>query len=718
MKIRRVLLINTFLYLLFCGPSALADGLGVDSSPEKDGIKFKIGILEDAAGQLRFPEVANMDFKDIPGYSINLGLTESVYWLKIEVANSGTDSLFLLQVLNPNIDYLELYKPSPAGTEKDELSRSFPTYQREFNTQYPLFRIKVPVDSGGLFFIKASGEGVLELPITIGKSTTIIDWIGNDQLYFGIYSGIIIVMFLYNFFLYLSIRDNQYLFYVLYIVAVGLTQMCLKGYAAKFLWPDSVWMIIRGNHVVTVLSGIFAILFTLNFLRVRYFSGLISKILYGAIAVHLLSAALYVGGNYVTGQKILQINTGITSVIVLLTGFYIYASKGYRPAFFFSIAWSFFLTGVFVFVLKDTGVLPYNNLTSNSILIGSGLEVALLSFALADKINIYKKEKEESQTRALLISKENEKLVREQNVVLEQRVEERTHALKESNESLQMTLNHLKEAQAQLVEAEKMASLGQLTAGVAHEINNPINFVTANVAPLKRDIGMIWDAMQVIEEIALSDVQVGEKEQRIKAYKEEQDFDYLKTEIDFLLKGMHEGANRTAEIVKSLRIFSRVDEDSLKFADLNEGLDSTLVILNSIIREGIQVNKRYAELPLVECYPGKLNQVFLNIITNAIHAIKKKFNGEEGGVLDIETSLSEGNVIISISDNGTGMSSAVQEKIFEPFFTTKEVGEGTGLGMSIAYNTIKKHKGEIKIKSELGKGTQFMLIIPLTQLVG
>src|SRR5690606_17340537 len=138
----------------------------------------------------------------------------------------------------------------------------------------------------------------------------------------------------------------------------------------------------------------------------------------------------------------------------------------------------------------------------------------------------------------------NEKLIREQNIVLEQRVEERTHALKESNESLEQTLTHLKETQTQLVEAEKMASLGQLTAGVAHEINNPINFVTSNVAPLRRDVQMVWDAMVEIERIALSDMPLTEKEQRINAYKEALDVDYLKTEVDFLLRGMHEGATR------------------------------------------------------------------------------------------------------------------------------------------------------------------------------
>jgi len=221
-----------------------------------------------------------------------------------------------------------------------------------------------------------------------------------------------------------------------------------------------------------------------------------------------------------------------------------------------------------------------------------------------------------------------------------------------------------------------------------------------------------------VERIALADdIPFDEKEHRIQVYKEEVDVPYLKIEIDFLLKGMHEGASRTAEIVKSLRIFSRVDEESLKFADINEGLESTLVILNSVIKEGITVVKEFGELPPIECYPGKLNQVFLNIITNGIYAINKKFGGKRGGILEIKTTVDAENAYIFIRDNGIGMSDEVKDKMFEPFFTTKEVGEGTGLGMSIVYNTIKKHGGEIKIDSSVGEGVSFLIIIPVNQQV-
>ncbi|RYZ56021.1 MAG: HAMP domain-containing histidine kinase [Sphingobacteriales bacterium] len=276
-------------------------------------------------------------------------------------------------------------------------------------------------------------------------------------------------------------------------------------------------------------------------------------------------------------------------------------------------------------------------------------------------------------------------------------------------------LEDLKSKETQLVESEKMASLGQLTAGIAHEINNPINFVTSNVNPLKRDVGVLIDMLDQMEALSLEPAAREERIRQIETIKEDADYDYLKTEIDFLLKGISEGASRTAEIVKGLRIFSRLDEDDLKRADVNEGLNSTIVIVNHLLNNVVEVEKNYGDIPMIECYPGKLNQVFLNMMSNAIHAIHKRWKGEPGGKLTIETHNGPTNVRIVIKDNGTGMDEVAKKKLFEPFFTTKDVGEGTGLGLSIAYNTVRKHAGTIEVISALGEGTEFIITLPINQ---
>jgi len=653
---------------------------------------------------------------DIP----NLGSTRGQAWVMFAVENAGREANHILKLANPNYDEVVVYRflPNMELEERLMISKNVPFGDRKYQDPNYLFDLKVPPGEQRFFYISVKSRTPLIIPMSILLPEQYINTATDEQMLSGIYIGVILIMAVYNFLLFLSVLDRSYLYYVGYVLAIGLTQMGLKGVNFQFLWSDSPDFERLSVVLFASIAGIAALIFTINFLEIKTYFRRIHALLLGLVILFCVAIVVLAFDNYLAFM-IMQSATTLTAVSVLIVAVYVaYNRPKATQARFFVSAWSVLLVGSLIFMLKDYGLLPYNTFTVYSVQAASAIEMALLSFALADKINVYKKEKEESQEQALLTLKENERLVREQNVVLEQRVQERTHALQETNTSLQDALNHLKETQAQLVEAEKMASLGQLTAGVAHEINNPINFVTSNVAPLKRDIRIVWDAMEAIQRVALSDLPVNEKEHQINSYKEEQDIEYLKTEIDFLLKGMHDGANRTAEIVKSLRIFSRVDEDSLKFADINEGLDSTLVILNSVIREGIHVDRQYAKLPMVECYPGKLNQVFLNIITNAIYAINKKFNGNSGGILEICTVADGENVSISIQDNGTGMPEDIKEKIFEPFFTTKEVGEGTGLGMSIVYNTIKKHKGEITIESQVGEGTKFTIVIPIIQQNG
>ena len=261
------------------------------------------------------------------------------------------------------------------------------------------------------------------------------------------------------------------------------------------------------------------------------------------------------------------------------------------------------------------------------------------------------------------------------------------------------------------MESEKLASLGQLTAGIAHEINNPINFVTSNVKPLNRDVRILLQAVDMMEKLVVENCP--EQIKTVQEYKADIDYEYLKEEIDQLLDGIGEGASRTAEIVKGLRIFSRLDEDDLKKADINEGMESTLVITNNLLNNLIKVKRNYGNLPLVDCYPGKLNQVFLNMISNGIYAIKKRFVDKEGGLLSIETYHDEGFVYIKIADNGTGMDESTKKRLFEPFFTTKEKGKGTGLGLFVSYGIINEHGGNINVTSKKGEGTTFSVYLPV-----
>lgn len=277
--------------------------------------------------------------------------------------------------------------------------------------------------------------------------------------------------------------------------------------------------------------------------------------------------------------------------------------------------------------------------------------------------------------------------------------------IEQKNRELERTMHQLRKAQQQLVQSEKMASLGQLTAGIAHEINNPINFVSSNVNPLRRDLEDLF-ALFTEYEAVIDHRQLQEEFTAARKLKEVIGFDIVKQEVNSLLDGIKEGAQRTSEIVKGLRNFTRLDEDERKPASINQCLESALLMLKHQLKNRVEVIKDFGTIPDIMCYPGKLNQVFTNILSNASHAITGQ------GKIFIKTSFDGEIVTISIKDTGAGMTEEVKQRIFEPFFTTKNVGEGTGLGLSITYGIVEGHDGNIEVYSEPGKGSEFVITLP------
>ncbi|MCL6452278.1 MAG: AAA family ATPase [Alicyclobacillus sp.] len=268
---------------------------------------------------------------------------------------------------------------------------------------------------------------------------------------------------------------------------------------------------------------------------------------------------------------------------------------------------------------------------------------------------------------------------------------------------VQERTEQLRRTQQQMLESEKLASLGQLTAGIAHEINNPVNFMVSSAGPLARDIEELLAVLRAYE-AALEGHQLGDELDRIRTAA---DLDDLTSEIRQLLEGIAEGARRTSEIVKGLRTFSRIDDDEATVASVTEGLESTLTLLRKRLEPRIRVIRDYHPVPDIECFPGKLNQVYMNLLTNAVDAI------EGSGEIRISVRQRLDRVEIRISDTGTGMSPEVMRRIFEPFYTTKRLGVGTGLGLSISYGIVERHNGTIEVASEPGRGTTFTVTLPI-----
>lgn len=286
-------------------------------------------------------------------------------------------------------------------------------------------------------------------------------------------------------------------------------------------------------------------------------------------------------------------------------------------------------------------------------------------------------------------------------------VDERTREIVFENEQLTAALGKMEQAQSQLLQSEKMASIGQLAAGVAHEINNPVGYVNSNLGTLKTYVGRLLEILEIYTELEPFLKEAPELKQRLADAKAKADLEYLRTDVLDLLHESEDGLARVRRIVSDLKDFSHVDSVEWQEVDINAGLESTLNVVWNEIKYKAEVVKEYGQLPLVRCVGGQINQVIMNLLVNAAQAI------EERGYINIGTRTEGDQVVIEISDTGKGISPDSLSRIFEPFFTTKPVGKGTGLGLSIAWDIVHKHGGSIVASSEKGQGTTFKLTLPV-----
>jgi signal transduction histidine kinase len=302
---------------------------------------------------------------------------------------------------------------------------------------------------------------------------------------------------------------------------------------------------------------------------------------------------------------------------------------------------------------------------------------------------------------------ESFKTIEELTRGLEDKVRVRTEQLRTANEELAAAYRDLQATQMQLIQREKMASVGQLVAGVAHELNNPIGFVSSNVTTLEEFVKRLRAMLDVYRAVPLP----AADRERVEAQWTTLKVDYALKYLDSMIFGIREGAERTRKIVRDLRVFARSDDDVWQPVDLHEELESSLTLLNHLLKDRVAVRRKLGELPSVECVRSQIDQVFLNLLANAAQAIA----GE--GEIVIETRQEDGFAVVTISDTGSGIAPDVLGRIFDPFFTTKPVGQGTGLGLSISYEIVKKHRGEIRASSPAGGGAVFCVRLPVARAV-
>jgi two-component system NtrC family sensor kinase len=705
----RIILVSYILFFELACNCLAQPVISVKKEKESINIIQQVAMLQDSSGALSIKDVTAEPFESKfilnSGKISNLGSSLLPLWCRFKIKNY-TDQKLALVIDNSQLESLDLFILNNNNYTSKSISAYKPFNRREILLNKCFFLLDIPKDSIQVFYLRLQTHTGLQFPLSLSTLESLAESEQPKAILYGIYIGIMIIMILYNLFIYIAIRDNSYLFYILYVSFMALTNVTDKGIAFEFLWPSYPLL----NHYVTIigcLTGIFAILFAMSFLHISRYSKPLKYIFYGIIFSYFISMVIILLQERFIGLLLSEFLTIVATITLLSAGIIVYR-KGYKPALFYLVAWTFLLICVIIFLLADLNVLPYNNFTVNGLTIGSAIETLLLSLALANRINVYKKEKEKAQSEVLLSLEDNRKLIMEQNVLLEKKVEDRTLELKQTNKELTETLQNLKSTQTQLIQSEKMASLGELTAGIAHEIQNPLNFVN-NFSEVSAEL---IDEME--EEIDKGNNQ----EVRNIAADLKQNLEKIKhhgERADAIVKGMLQHSHGSAGEKQATNINTLADEYlRLSYHGLRSKINSFNVVLQTEF--DVDIEKIYI-------IPQDIGRVFLNLLTNAFYSVTEKKkqqpenlpDGQPGyePTVSVTTKKLHGTIEIRVKDNGNGIPQKIMDKIFQPFFTTKPTGEGTGLGLSLSYDIItKEHGGTIKAETKEGEYTEFIIRLP------
>ncbi|MBX7240181.1 MAG: GHKL domain-containing protein [Bacteroidia bacterium] len=650
-----------------------------------------VQIYKDPTNAVSFEQIKNFPdtaFEKSKNFPLSFGNTKSSIWLKFSVKNQTSAPVFLGFGSNAlKIIDVFIYDESGMLTQRQSGSDR-PTNSRDLQRSNVVLNIG---QSPQLIYIKMESRYSLRLPLTLSLIAPLNDIYHKRDVINGLCLGILLAMALYNLFIFFFIRDRLYLYYCLYVLSGILVFSHING----------LWYLVRtNNYYINHFLGlqllmISSVLFSARFLNLKqnmprvYIAFIfLSIILIIDIPFDLFFIPFFT--NY-----IVQIIPPFLAISLLIIGIIAHV-QGNKSAKYYVLAWGFYFVGGIISALSHEGLLPHNFFTLISLQVGACIECILLGFAMANRINTYREESAQAQALALKRLQENETLIKEQSRVLEEMVSARTVELETSLEMLKTT-------QTQLIHSEKMASLGELTAGIAHEIQNPLNFVN-NFSDLS--IGLVSEIQEEMQ-------------------KPQTDEPYIKELFDDLSKNQgkinHHG-KRASNIVKGMLQHSRKGTAQKELTDINNLCDEYF----RLAYHGLRAKDKSFNAEMKTDFDpatGTLNinsqdvgRVFLNIITNAFHAVmeksRKNISGYQPGVW-VQTQKTDNHIVISIHDNGAGIPDSIKDKIFQPFFTTKQRGEGTGLGLSLSYDIIVKgHNGNIDVKSVEGEGTEFIITIP------
>ncbi|WP_438423620.1 sensor histidine kinase [Aquimarina macrocephali] len=643
---------------VFCQTTVLLHDL-----TELQDIGKQTHYLEDASLGLSIEEIRNdsfeTKFKKYTQETLNFSSTASAYWIKLRVTKTIPDN-FYLNVGSAYIDSISLYE----FDEENKLISTrhtgddLPFNTREIEVGNYLFALDFDVNSTRTFYLRVKSHQPLFFPLRVGTLPNFLDYEHDLDFLQGIYFGFMLLIFLYNLFLYFSTRERIYLYYIAYVFSITWFMASIFGYFFEYFWPNTPFI----NQVVVVSSGltmITATLFTQKFLNTKESSSIMHKGSMVFLVIGILVCALVLLGFKIEGLKLAQGGLLIMASYFLLLGIR-FKLKGYRPAKYYLLAWGALIIGICFAILESlnlTFVMTY----LNAMQIGSALEVLLLSFALGDRINMYKKQKEDAQLEALLAAKENERLIQEQNVILEKKVKERTAEVAIRNEEL-VNLNKEKD---------------MLVNVVAHDLRTPLSHIRLLIQLID------------VTSLHLTDDQKS----------------YL-TEID-------NSADRLSQMIGRILNIHALETNRVK---LKNQIIDLVELVNYVVRcfhltaEDKEIEMIATSQPgshFVEVDKNYMIQVLENLVSNAI-----KFS-ERGSKVALHVKSYDERTYVVVEDQGPGISEEDQKKLFGRFqrlSAQPTEGEASiGLGLSIVKKYIESMDGEIHCESELGIGTKFII---------
>jgi two-component system, NtrC family, sensor kinase len=637
-------------------------------------------IFEDPSRELTVEQVERQAGRELHALHLehfNIGYQRSVFWLRFQLTNAqGEWGRWLLEV-PAQTDDVKLYTRGADGRFQSRHSgKLLSVSAREVPSERIFFHVSLEPGETVLYWLRVESDDTLDLSSTLWTSDALAAESSQTSLLNGLYFGVLLAMLAFNFFLFHSTRDRIYLYYAVFQLGMVLMQATLEHLSLRYVWPESPRWNARSEILFAALMLFGALGFAQHFLELGARVPRMSRLLTLLTGLAIAMAAVGTLSSHRSVQQLGMALVAFSSGAILLSGFMAWRA-GSPQAGFFLWAWVALLFGSIISALAANGYLVPMSIGSFAPRMGSLAEAVLLAFGLAQRVRTLRREHKRAQAELL-----EERTARA--ATLEARVEERTRELVQA-------LEQLKSAQARMVQQARLASLGHLVAGVAHEVGNPLNFTRGGAQDLERRLEHLHGLLEK-KEAQPPELPVARKslEGARRA-----------------LKLVQTGNERIHRIVENLRNYVTARSVAPEPTDLAADLEATLSLVSERLDErGIRVHRDLQPLPKVPCRSGELNQVFTNLLLNSAQAMP------QGGDIFITARCTQGRVEFVFRDTGTGIAPEHREAIFDPFFTTRSPSEGTGLGLSISHEIVARHGGELRLVSGEG-GATFCLTLPV-----